>query len=289
MTDLSNWIPKPEAAARMGISERTLDRRCDAGTGPERRERQRPGLKPEPVYNPDDVERLAAPTAHLMPMETAMAPMGCALAPRSPSDLIPILERMVGAVESVLQTSASRDAIAILDRIATAVEKIAEPKMPLRWPPLLTVAQAAVYAGVSKKLIREAVRTKVLTAVRDGALRIRRADLDSDEIVSELTRLCSVRRDSDSVQTVSKLSKCPPRGEDLDSVQTCRDLSKYPPESPGPAAIAHYDRALPPSLPGLSENDPNPAFTRVYPSPVGVAGEDAEGQKQALTTVVRDA
>ena len=48
MIDLSTWLTNPEAAARMGISERTLDRRCAAGEGPERRNRPRPAAPADP-------------------------------------------------------------------------------------------------------------------------------------------------------------------------------------------------------------------------------------------------
>jgi len=74
---LETWLTEEEAAARLGISERTLRRKTAAGEGPEKRERQRAGLRPESVYNPDDVARLAAPA------QPVFAP-GSAIAPRTP-------------------------------------------------------------------------------------------------------------------------------------------------------------------------------------------------------------
>lgn len=58
MNDLSTWPTKPEAAARLGISERSLERLVEQGKPPERRMRQRPGKRPEPVFNPEEVEML---------------------------------------------------------------------------------------------------------------------------------------------------------------------------------------------------------------------------------------
>ena len=74
-SNLESWLTETEAADMMRISTRTLRRRCVEGDGPERRERQRPGARPEPVYNPDDVARLSAtkpvvfsPARHLRPV-----------------------------------------------------------------------------------------------------------------------------------------------------------------------------------------------------------------------------
>ena len=63
--DFPGWLTESETAERLGISTRTLRRKCDEGTGPERRLRLRPRKKPEPVYNPRDVELLATPSQEL--------------------------------------------------------------------------------------------------------------------------------------------------------------------------------------------------------------------------------
>jgi len=57
---LSDWYPEEEAARRMGMSTRTLRRMSARKVGPERRLRPRDGRKPEPVYNPQDVDKRAS-------------------------------------------------------------------------------------------------------------------------------------------------------------------------------------------------------------------------------------
>jgi hypothetical protein len=60
--DLSGWLTEPETAQRLGVSERTLREWVAKGKAPERRLRRRPGKgkKPEAVYNPEDVDYMAA-------------------------------------------------------------------------------------------------------------------------------------------------------------------------------------------------------------------------------------
>ena len=153
MIDLSTWLTKPDAAARLGISERTLDRLCEKGEGPERRDRPRVGLKPEPVYNPDDVDRLAAPKAHVMPAQTAAV----ATRPSAPSaDVLSL----------------------VLDRIAGAVEGRLSQALPSPEPLYLTLPQASAYTGLSMAFLRRLISTEKLPALRDRAIKLRRDHLD---------------------------------------------------------------------------------------------------------------
>jgi excisionase family DNA binding protein len=158
--DLSGWITKPDAARSLGISERTLDRRCDAGEGPERRERSRTGMKPEPVFNPDDVERLAAPRAHVMPAQSA------ALSP--------------------LPIPTSADALSmVLDRIAAAVENRLGEARPEPLALYLDLRQASDYTGLSLAFLRRLIADGKLPAVRDRAIKVARRDLDNLSVLAE--------------------------------------------------------------------------------------------------------
>lgn len=202
MTDLSTWYPKPEAARRMGISERTLDRRCESGSGPERRERPRPGLKPEPVYNPDDVERLATPKAHVMPADVA----------------IPVDER---SPVPVARPSSPDLLPALLDRVGSAVESwLAETRPPVPPALYLTLPQASAYTGLTVALLRRLVKAGKLAAIRDRAVKVRRADLENLVI------------DGMATTGLARLSKCP-----------CLEGTFERDSKP--------DRALPPTLTGV--------------------------------------
>ena len=166
MIDLSTWLTNPEAAARMGISERTLDRRCAAGEGPERRNRPRPGLKPEVVNNPDDVERLATPKPHVMPDPDLPADWG-SLVPRPQTT-------------AVAPRPSSADVLpALLDRVAGAVEWWLAETRPAPLALYLTLPQASAYTGLSVAFLRRLIRTGKLPVIRDRSLKARRLDLDN--------------------------------------------------------------------------------------------------------------
>jgi excisionase family DNA binding protein len=162
MIDLSTWLNKTEAAARLGISERTLDRLAAEDKGPERRLRPRPGKKPEPVFNPDDVAEMA-------PKEQTHVVRFAAPSPAAePTPVFPVTL-----------------AIAALERIADRVV----PRIPPQAKPFLTVAEAASYSGLSESYLRRMVREGRMPYVRDRGYKIRRADLDSFAGVSVLAEL----------------------------------------------------------------------------------------------------
>lgn len=155
MTDLSSWLTKAETCERLGISPRTLDRRCEDGTGPQREDRPRTGKKPEAVYNPDDVERLSAPKPHVMAENSALMPRPVP-APQS-SEVLPLL----------------------LDRIALAVERRAPEPAPIPPALYLTLPQASAYTGLTMAFLRRLIKEGQLQAVRDVSLKMRKIDLDN--------------------------------------------------------------------------------------------------------------
>jgi excisionase family DNA binding protein len=180
--DLSTWYPKSEAAAVLRISERTLERMTTAGKGPECKLRQRAGRKPEPVYNPADVDalRAAAERPHVM---SALSPIG----PRQPAvqeaghqdgDIPQGLAIALGLMEGLL-----RMAQRPLLEAGRAPETAARAHDKL-W---LTIDEAAKYSGLSGAFLRRCVQQGKLPAVRDRAVKVRRVDLDNLDLVSRLS------------------------------------------------------------------------------------------------------
>jgi excisionase family DNA binding protein len=151
--DLSGWLTKAEAAERLGVSERTLDRM--AAGGPERQLRRVPGRRPEVVYNPVDVEVRCALTP------AVVAPASQALAVSQPLSPAP----------DAWDALASK--LATLARLFSSQPAAAASKL------FFTIPEAANYSGLSEAFLRRSVRTGVLPAVRDRAVKIRKADLDS--------------------------------------------------------------------------------------------------------------
>ena len=81
---LDDWFTKSQAAAFLQVSEKTVERL--ARKGEIRREtRKRPGVRPSPVYSPEDLERVKAaqvPQVVVMPPQAEAGGVP-ALAPRA--------------------------------------------------------------------------------------------------------------------------------------------------------------------------------------------------------------
>jgi hypothetical protein len=138
--DLARWIPKPEAARRLGVTERTVDRMIAAGKL-RRQWRRIAGRRDQAVIHPGDVEAIEAATA---------AP------PASPP---PAAADAAGA-----------------EVIAAALDRLARALKP---PPLwLTLDEAVEYSGLSMELLKQLIRARKLPLLRDGARKVRRRDLE---------------------------------------------------------------------------------------------------------------
>src|ERR1700752_750867 len=154
---LDNWVTEPEAARRLGISDRQLRTWAAQGKRPERRYRPRPGKKAEAVYNPRDVEELTAARPVVISTEVPAVPASTRQTPTSIAPwavLTPYLERLTKAVEPRL-----------------------EPPPPV--VPWVTMADAAQIAGLSENLLRNLVRAGKLGCLRDRqGWKVRRGDLE---------------------------------------------------------------------------------------------------------------
>jgi len=160
MTDLSTWLTESEAAERLGMSERTLREHCKEGKGPERRMRKREGLKPQPVYNPEDVDRLAASPPAVFSSNSALTPRvqipAGLMAPGSP------LEQLVKLLANRLQEP--------------------PPRPPARW---LDLRAANARTGLSVALLRRLIAAGRLKAIRDRSIKVLQADLDNLEDLAD--------------------------------------------------------------------------------------------------------
>ena len=82
-TILDDWFTKTQAAAFLKVSEKTVERLATKGTV-RRATRKRPGVRPSPVYCPDDLERVkAAQTAQMIVMPPQEADPGELAVPAS--------------------------------------------------------------------------------------------------------------------------------------------------------------------------------------------------------------
>jgi len=170
VSDLATWLDKPSAAARLGISERTLDRLVEKGR-PERRMRPRPNTKPEPVYNPDDIEAMAA---------SANPPVAM-----PPGQTIATTHGTGNAGGLVL---ASQFAEQFFEKLASATQP--QPQQPVRPVPRpwMTIQEASDYSGLSKACLRRLVKEGTLNGILDRSTKVRKVDLDNLDSVATLAR-----------------------------------------------------------------------------------------------------
>ena len=145
-TILDDWFTKSQAAAFLQVSEKTIERL--ATKGDLRRTMSKcPGVRPLPVYNPDDLQKIKdSQVPRVEIVSQAEAPQSSALAPRI--DL-----------PSFLQTFFPSD-------------------LPLRDKLFLTIKEAARFAGLPQATIRRLIHADKLPAVKAGGWRIKRSELE---------------------------------------------------------------------------------------------------------------
>ena len=152
-TILDDWFTKSQAAATLQVSEKTIERLATKGDI-RRATRKRPGIRPLPVYDPDDLQKIKdSQIPRVEIISQAEAPQQQpALVPRAdllPSDLLP----------SLLQTLFPVD-------------------LPLRDKLFLTIKEAARFAGLPQATIRRLIHAAAIPAVKAGGWRIKRSDLE---------------------------------------------------------------------------------------------------------------
>jgi excisionase family DNA binding protein len=163
--NLSDWPSETEAARQLGVSWRTLIRRCEAGEL-ERQMRPRPGKKPEPVINPRDVERLLAKKPMVMRSDMVPSP-----APGQETAVVPVFA-------------------AVLDRLAGVLEKFAPAARRAPASDWMTPAEAGRYVGLSEGLIRRLIRTGKLPFLREKrGFVVARVHLDNLDALAGLAGL----------------------------------------------------------------------------------------------------
>ena len=147
-TILDDWFTKSQAAAFLQVSEKTIERL--ARKGEIRREtRKRPGVRPSPVYSPEDLDRV----------KNAQTPQVAVLPPQAEAVGVPALVPRV-------------DLPSFLKSLLSGAD------VPLRDKLFLTVKEAVRFSGLPESTIRRLLRSGKLPGIKTGGWRIRRADLE---------------------------------------------------------------------------------------------------------------
>jgi hypothetical protein len=152
MADLSTWLTKKQAAQRLGLSEKSVERHHQRGKL-SMATLKLPGKVPMRVFKPEDVERLAA---ELVAQREAL--LAGHMATQEPQGNLP-----------AIRTPVIHDLAAALSALADA------RKAP---PVYVSLAEAAALAGLSHDTIRAAAAAgEIKTRPYGGGLRYRRADV----------------------------------------------------------------------------------------------------------------
>ena len=150
-TILDDWFTKTQTAGFLQVSEKTIERLATKGNV-RRATRKRPGVRPSPVYCPEDLERVKnAQTAQVVVMPP-------------PGD---------DAGELAVPASRAGELSAFLQSLITGAT------MPLRDKLFLNLQEAARFAGLPKATIRRLIHAAKIPAVKAGGWRIKRSDLEN--------------------------------------------------------------------------------------------------------------
>jgi len=163
----SGWLTKAEAALAIGVTTKSVERMAAAGQI-QQGATQRQGRGPKiAVYHPDDVARVAAerrttPAPFVLPAGVTSPvngnghrkPEGLQIASPAPDDQVAsFFCSLVAAIRSVSETSQTNVAL------------------------FLTIPEAAAVSGLSQANLRRRCQSGWSGAIKDGAWKIRRADL----------------------------------------------------------------------------------------------------------------
>lgn len=181
MIDLGHWLTRDQAAARLQVSGKTVDRMADRQQL-ERRMRARPRRKPEPVFDPQAVDAIAGA--------------------RSPAIVALSRERTTPAPAATPPAQATGiDVAAIARAIAQA---LAPPRTSPAW---LTLPEAAQHTGLSQSLLRRLAKAGHIRAIRDGSTKLLRDDLDNVDAIATVSLPAFTKRQKDNADTIPTASK----------------------------------------------------------------------------------
>jgi hypothetical protein len=140
---LDGWLTKGEVMKRTGLSDRTIDRKVEAGEI-QMRQQTVPGRRPLPLYSPDDIERLIASSINSRPFIMPPDP-----GPSFSQQLVPM----------------ANNAVQEIGRVLSGVGDVRKNAFGGRT--YLTIKEAVEFTGLPANVL--------LTAVKEGEIKGRKA------------------------------------------------------------------------------------------------------------------
>ena len=148
-TIIDDWFTKSQAASVLRVSEKTIERLATKGEI-RRATRKRPGVRPSPVYCPEDLDRV----------KNAQTAQAVVMPPQAEAGGVPALGSRAGELSAFLQS------------LITGAD------VPLRDKLFLSVKEATRFSGLPETAIRRLLRSRKLPGVKTGGWRIKRSDLE---------------------------------------------------------------------------------------------------------------
>lgn len=169
-------LTKQQAADRIGVTTKTIERLTHDGKLHPMRWRRPTGGPELVVYDPDEVDRIAQ-ARQPGPAAPILVPVTKALPSNGNGSGASALAHMESTLDpSGIQLAPSEDFFRVL--VAAAARVLSETSQT---PTLyLTIQEAAALSGLSRAYVQRAVEAGTLKAIRDGRRwRIRRTDLEA--------------------------------------------------------------------------------------------------------------
>lgn len=168
--DLATWLSKNEAADFLGVSIKTIERLASEREI-EVRYRHVEGRRPEPVYNPADMDRekeKRTPAFFRMPPER----------PEKNSHA----KSDASETKTLAVPRLKLNPLALLHQLANVALAHAAPEVPLDKKLWLTLNEAEQYAGLSRRYLMRKITAGEIGYMRDGrghGYKLRRTDLEA--------------------------------------------------------------------------------------------------------------
>lgn len=173
MIDLADWLTKQEAADRIGVSTKAIERFTRAGKL-EQRFRPQAGSPHVAVYFPDDVAKLAAARHQAVTPFVLEAERDTPTNGNGHTGLSPISPLTPRALAIPELSSSGEDLLRVLVAAAARVMSETSQTSPL----FVTLQEASHVTGLTQAYLRRQVDAGTLKAVKDRGWRIRRTDLE---------------------------------------------------------------------------------------------------------------
>lgn len=172
--DRSTWLSKTQAAAALGVTDRTIDRMVQRGQLHPQHHKQ-PGRATSPFFDPEEIARYTG-QLDLVPVPPPAVPAP----PMPPAATLSDAGQLAALLASLADQLTSRLTQAVADQLAAR-----DTRVPIPQRLYLTLAEASAYTGLPRGYLQQLIDAGQLRAVEVGKSgkgtkrRVARVDLET--------------------------------------------------------------------------------------------------------------